>query len=134
MIQKWQNSNGGNDFLSCRPCLFYWCFLLSFFHDIVWWTLMTDWQSHDISIFQAHKGNFRKRATLQNAHFYFSEYSHLGSSSTQRSEKYTKGQISGQSIKYLAFVIAIFVKIHSAKKYFFRYMKIARSSKYERVG
>ena len=95
------------------PCLFYWCILHSFFHDIVWWTLMTDWQSHDISIFQAHKGNFRKRATLQNAHFYFSEYSHLGS--TQRSEKYTKGQISGQSIKYLAFVIAIFVEKYECR-------------------
>ena len=65
MFQKWHNFYDDDDF--CHP--HYFDDKNAAIHGDNVWIMMTDWQSHDISIFQAHKGNVRKRATLQNAHF-----------------------------------------------------------------
>ena len=93
MFQKWHNfyddddfchHPAGHDYFDDKNALLY--------GDNVW-IMMTDWRSHDISIFQAHKGNVRKRARLQNAHFLLLgifTFLPLSLPSTQRLGKYTK--------------------------------------------
>ena len=68
MFQKWHNFYDDDDF--CHPGHHYFDFdKNAAIHGDNVWIMMTDWQSHDKSIFQAHKGNVRKLPPLQNAHF-----------------------------------------------------------------
>ena len=118
MFQKWHNFYDDDDF--CHP--HYFDDKNAAIHGDNVWIMMTDWRSHDISIFQAHKGNVRKRATLQNAHFLllgiftFLLFHFPLHSKVRKIYKIERSaQISGQSMKYLALVIAKLLEINPAK-------------------